>query len=325
MKINAIRIHEQGGVEQMKFEPIELAPPKSGEACVRHESIGVNYIDTYHRSGLYKLPMPSGIGVEAAGVVEEIGANVTDLKRGDRVGYCGGAMGAYSEAANVPAARLIRLPDAVSCDAAAAMLLKGLTVQYLFRQTYKLSRGETILFHAAAGGVGLIACQWARHLGVTMIGTTSSAEKAKLATARGCAHVINYSTEDFVRRVLELTDGKKVPVVYDGVGKDTFIGSLDCLAPRGLLVSFGNSSGAVTGVDLGILSAKGSLYVTRPTLATYTATPQMLRSAAAELFDLVAQGAITPDITRHYKLSEAADAHRALQARGTVGSILLTP
>lgn len=325
MKINAIRIHEQGGVEQMKFESIDLAPPKPGEARVRHESIGVNYIDTYHRSGLYKLPMPSGIGVEAAGVVEDVGADVTGLSRGDRVGYCGGPIGAYAQAANVPAGRLIKLPDSVSCDTAAAMLLKGLTVQYLFRQTYKLSRGETILFHAAAGGVGLIACQWAKHLGVTMIGTVSSAEKAKLATARGCTHVIDYSTEDFVKHVLELTGGKKVPVVYDGVGKDTFIGSLDCLAPRGMLVSFGNASGAVTGVDLGILSAKGSLYVTRPTLATYTATTEMLRGAAAELFDLVAKGAITPDITRHYPLAQAADAHRALQTRGTVGSILLTP
>jgi NADPH2:quinone reductase len=325
MKINAIRIAQQGGVEQMKLESIELAPPKPGEVRVRHESIGVNYIDTYHRSGLYKLPLPSGIGVEAAGVVDELGAGVTTLAVGDRVGYCGGPIGAYAQAANVPAARLIKLPAGVSCDAAAAMLLKGLTVQYLFRQTYKLSRGETILFHAAAGGVGLIACQWARHLGVTMIGTVSSAEKAKLAKARGCDHIIDYTTEDVAARVAALTGGKKVPVVYDGVGKDTFIGSLDSLAPRGLLVSFGNASGPVTGVDLGILSAKGSLYVTRPTLATYTATTEMLQSAAAELFDLVAQGAITPDITRHYPLSEAQDAHRALQQRGTVGSILLTP
>ncbi len=325
MKINAIRIHEQGDVDRMRLESIDLPPPKPGEARVRHEAIGVNFIDTYHRSGLYKLPMPSGIGVEAAGVVEEIGAGVTTLARGDRVAYCGGAMGAYADALNVPAARLLELPAGVSCDAAAAMMLKGLTVQYLFRQTYALSRGETILFHAAAGGTGLIACQWARHLGVTMIGTAGSAEKAKLAIARGCTHVINYRTEDVAKRVVELTDGKKVPVVYDGVGKDTFIGSLDSLAPRGLLVSFGNASGAVTGVDLGILSAKGSLYVTRPTLATYTATPDMLRAAAAELFDLIAKGAITPDITRRYKLAQAQDAHRALHARDTVGSILLTP
>lgn len=325
MKINAIRIHEQGDIERMQVESVELAPPKPGEVRVRHESIGVNYIDTYHRSGLYKLPMPSGLGMEAAGVVDELGAGVTALKRGDRVGYCGGPIGAYSQAANVPASRVIKLPDTVSCDAAAAMLLKGLTVQYLFRQTYALRRGETILFHAAAGGVGLIACQWAKYLGVTMIGTVSSAEKAALSLARGCTHIINYSTEDVAARVAELTGGKKVPVVYDGVGKDTFIASLDSLAPRGLLVSFGNASGAVTGVDLGILSAKGSLYVTRPTLATYTATAEMLRSAAAELFDLVAQGAITPDITRRFPLAQAQDAHRALQGRGTVGSILLTP
>jgi NADPH:quinone reductase len=324
MKVNAIRIHEQGGVEQMRLESIELTPPKPGEARIRHESIGVNYIDTYHRSGLYKLPMPSGIGVEGAGVVEAVGADVNDVARGDRVAYCG-VIGAYAEAANVPASRLIKLPDSVSCDAAAAMLLKGLTVQYLFRQTYELRRGQTMLFHAAAGGVGLLACQWARHLGVTMIGTVSSDEKAKLAIARGCTHVINYSTEDVAKRVAELTEGMKVPVVYDGVGKDTFIASLDSLAPRGLLVSFGNASGPVTGVDLNILSAKGSLYVTRPTLATYTATTQMLRAAASELFDLVARGAITPDITRHYKLAQAQDAHRALQERGTVGSILLTP
>jgi len=325
MKINAIRVHEQGDIDRMKFESIELPPPKPGEARVRHEAIGVNYIDTYHRSGLYKLPTPTGIGVEAAGVVDAVGSAVTNLQVGDRVAYCGGPIGAYAQASNVPAARLIKLPSGVSSDAAAAMLLKGLTVQYLFRQTYVLKRGETILFHAAAGGVGLLAAQWARHLGVTMIGTVSSAEKAKLATARGCAHVIDYSIENVPARVLEITEGRKVPVVYDGVGKDTFMASLDCLAPRGLLVSFGNASGPVTGVDLGILSAKGSLYVTRPTLATYTATTEMLQSAAAELFGLVASGAITPDITRHYGLAQAQEAHRALQSRATVGSILLTP
>jgi len=325
MKINAIRVYEQGGVDRMKFESIELPPPKPGEARVRHEAIGVNYIDTYHRSGLYKLPTPTGIGVEAAGVVDEIGSAVTNLKVGDRVAYCGGPIGAYAQASNVPAARLVKLPGGVSADAAAAMLLKGLTVQYLFRQTYVLKKGETILFHAAAGGVGLLAAQWARHLGVNMIGTVSSAEKAKLALARGCTHVINYSIENVPARVIEITEGRKVPVVYDGVGKDTFIASLDCLAPRGLLVSFGNASGPVTGVDLGILSAKGSLYVTRPTLATYTATTEMLQSAADELFALVAAGAIAPDITRHYPLAQAQDAHRALESRGTVGSILLTP
>jgi NADPH2:quinone reductase len=325
MKINAIRVHEQGDIERMKFESVDLPPPKPAEARVRHEAIGVNYIDTYHRSGLYKLPTPTGIGVEAAGIVDEIGSAVTHLEVGDRVAYCGGPIGAYAQASNVPAARLIKLPNGVSSDAAAAMLLKGLTVQYLFRQTYVLKKDETILFHAAAGGVGLLAAQWAKHLGVVMIGTVSSAEKAKLAMARGCAHVINYSNENVPARVAEITGGRKVPVVYDGVGKDTFMASLDSLAPRGLLVSFGNASGPVTGVDLGILSAKGSLYVTRPTLATYTATTEMLQSAADELFALVASGAITPDITRHYPLAQAQDAHRALQSRGTVGSILLTP
>ena len=324
MKIKAIRIHEQGPAENMRFEEIDLPAPKPGEVRVRHEAIGVNYIDTYHRSGLYKLPLPTGLGMEAAGVVDAVGAAVDTLRPGDRVVYCS-TIGAYAEANNVNATRAIKLPDTVSCDAAAALLLKGLTVQYLFRQTYVLRRGETILFHAAAGGCGLIACQWARHLGVTMIGTVSSEEKAKLALAHGCTHTIDYSHEDVAARVLALTDGKKVPVVYDGVGKDTFDASLDSLAPRGLLVSFGNASGPVTGVDLGILSAKGSLYVTRPTLATYTATPEALHAAADELFDLVARGAITPDITRHYKLADAAQAHRALQGRGTVGSILLTP
>ncbi len=325
MKINAIRIHEQGDIDRMRLESIELGPPKPGEVRVRHEAIGVNFIDTYHRSGLYKLPLPSGLGVEAAGHVEAVAADVTTLAVGERVGYCGGPIGAYAEAANVPAARLLKLPASVSCDAAAALMLKGLTVQYLFRQTYVLKPGETILFHAAAGGVGLIAAQWAKYLGVSMIGTTSSAEKAKLALARGCTHVIDYTKENVPARIAELTNGRKVPVVYDGVGKDTFMASLDSLAPRGLLVSFGNASGPVTGVDLGILSAKGSLYVTRPTLATYTATPEMLRSAAAELFELVGNGAITPDITRRYPLAKAPDAHRDLQARGTVGSILLMP
>jgi NADPH:quinone reductase len=325
MKIKAIRVHEQGPAENMRLEDIDLPAPQAGEVRIRHEAIGVNYIDTYHRSGLYKLPLPTGIGMEAAGVVDAVGAGVSHLQRGDRVVYCSGPIGAYAQANNVPASRAIKLPATVSCDAAAAMLLKGLTVQYLFRQTYELRRGETILFHAAAGGVGLIACQWAKHLGVTMIGTVSSRDKAELALARGCTHIIDYSHEDVAARVRELTGGKKVPVVYDGVGKDTFIASLDSLAPRGLLVSFGNASGPVTGVDLGILAAKGSLYVTRPTLATYTATPAMLSAAADELFDLVGKGIITPDITRHYPLAEAVDAHRALQGRGTIGSILLTP
>jgi NADPH2:quinone reductase len=325
VKIRAIRIARQGGPEVMQLETVELPEPRPGQVRVRHSDIGVNFIDTYHRSGLYPLPLPSGLGVEAAGTVEALGEGVDGLSVGDRVAYCGGPVGAYAEAANVPTARAIPLPERLRTDAAAALLLKGLTVQYLFRQTYRLNPGETILFHAAAGGTGLIACQWARHLGVTMIGTVSSPEKAELARSHGCAHVIDYRRENVVERVRELTRGEGVPVVYDGVGKDTFLTSLDCLQPRGLLVSFGNASGPVTGVDLGILSAKGSLYVTRPTLATYTASTAALRAAADELFDLVSRGEIAPDITRRYPLAEAAAAHRALEARETVGALLLDP
>ncbi len=323
--MQAIRIHKAGGPDVMQSEQIELPPPGRGEARVRHVHIGVNYIDTYHRSGLYPLRYPSGIGVEAAGTVEQLGEGAQGVAVGDRVAYCGGALGAYAEASNVAANRLVKLPKGVGTDAAASLLLKGLTVQYLFRQTYKLERGQTILFHAAAGGTGLIACQWARHLGVEMIATAGSAEKAKLALAHGASTVINYREEDVATRVKALTGGRGVPVVYDGVGKDTFMASLDSLEPRGLLVSFGNASGPVTGVDLGILAAKGSLYVTRPTLATYTARPEDLAAAAAELFALVESGAIKPNITRTFGLADAAAAHRALEGRETTGSLLLRP
>jgi NADPH2:quinone reductase len=325
MKIQAVRMQSTGGPEVMRLETIDLPEPGPGQVRVRHAHVGVNFIDTYHRSGLYPVPLPTGLGLEAAGTVEALGEGVRDLAIGDRVAYCSGPLGAYAQANNVAAARIVKLPMGVGTDAAAALLLKGLTVQYLFRQTYRLEKGETILFHAAAGGTGLIACQWARHLGVTMIGTVSSERKAELARSRGCTHVIDYRREDVAKRVREITGGKGVPVVYDGVGKDTFIASLDSLRPRGLLVSFGNASGPVAGVDLGILSAKGSLYVTRPTLATYTATTEALRAAADELFALVAQGAIVPDITSRYPLSQAAAAHRALQGRETVGALLLLP
>jgi NADPH2:quinone reductase len=325
VKVQAIRILTTGGPEVMHLETVDLPEPGRGQVRVRHAHIGVNFIDTYHRSGLYPIPLPSGLGLEAAGTVEALGDGVVDLAVGDRVAYCSGPLGAYAEAHNVPAARVVKLPRHLGTDAAAALMLKGLTVQYLFRQTYRLAAGETILFHAAAGGTGLIACQWAKHLGVTMIGTVGSPEKADLARAHGCAHVIDYRREDVAKRVRELTGGEGVPVVYDGVGKDTFVASLDALRPRGLLVSFGNASGPVTGVDLGILSAKGSLYVTRPTLATYTATTAALRAAADELFDLVARGIVAPDITRRYKLAEASAAHRALQGRETVGAMLLEP
>ena len=323
--MKAIRIEKPGDPGVIRVQNVDVAPPKPAEVRVRHEHVGVNYIDTYHRSGLYQLPMPSGLGVEGAGVVDAVGSEVTHLAAGDRVAYCSGPIGAYAELHNVPASRLVKLPDGVGTAAAAAALLKGLTVQYLLRQTYVLKPGQTVLFHAAAGGVGLIACQWARHLGVHLIGTVGSDDKAELARARGAEHVINSRRENIAARVREITGGKGVPVVYDGVGMDTFTASLDCLAPRGLLVSFGNASGPVTGVDLGILAAKGSLYLTRPTLATYTANREMLGAAADELFGLMQRGAIEVDIGRRFPLDEAAGAHRALESRTTTGSILLEP
>src|SRR5262245_2195206 len=323
--MKAIRFHYPGDTSVIRVEDVQLAPPKPHEITVRNEHIGVNFIDTYHRSGLYPLPLPSGLGMEAAGTVLALGSGVTDLAVGDRVAYCSGPIGAYSEQHNVAAVRAVKLPSKIGTDSAAALLLKGLTVQYLFRQTYELKRGQTILFHAAAGGTGLIACQWAKHLGVTMIGTVGSDDKAELAKARGCTYVINSRRENVAARVRELTGGAGVPVVYDSIGKDTFAASLDSLAPRGLMVSFGNASGPVTGVDLGVLSAKGSLYLTRPTLATYTATTEALRSAAADLFALVESGTIRADIGNRVPLVNAADAHRALQGRGTTGSLLLTP
>jgi NADPH2:quinone reductase len=321
----AIRFHKTGGPEVLTLDTIELSPPGPGETRVRHTAIGVNFIDTYHRSGLYPLPLPSGIGGEAAGVVEAVGANVSDFKPGDRVGYCTAGPGSYSTERNVPADRLIKLPDGIDDKAAASLMLKGLTVQYLFRQTRPLQGGETILFHAAAGGVGLIACQWARALGVTMIGTVGSDEKAALARDHGCAHTIVYTRENFVERVKAITGGKGVPVVYDSVGKDTFPASLDCLQPRGMFVSFGNSSGPVAAFNLGVLSQKGSLYATRPTLFTYASTPQALRAMARELLDLVLQGRIKPDIGKTFPLRDAAEAHRAIESRGTTGATILLP
>ena len=321
----AIRIHSTGGPEMLKFEDVEVPPPARGEARVRHTAIGVNYIDTYHRSGLYPLPLPSGIGSEAAGVVEAVGEGVDGVKPGDRVGYCMGAIGAYSEARNIAADRLIPLPDDVPDRVAAALMLKGLTVQYLFRQTYRLKSGETILFHAAAGGVGLIACQWAKALGVTLIGTAGSEDKARAAKEAGAAHVIVYTRENFVERVKEITGGKGVPVVYDGVGKDTFPASLDCLQPRGLFVTFGNASGPIAAFNTGILAQKGSLYLTRPTLATYSAKRSDLLAMADELFGMVRSGAVKADVRQEFPLRDAAEAHRALESRKTVGATLLVP
>ena len=321
----AIRFHATGGPEVLMLEDVDVPPPGQGEVRVRHTAIGVNYIETYQRSGLYPMTLPSGIGGEGAGVVSAVGSGVADFKAGDRVGYCTAPAGSYSTERNVPADRLIKLPDGIDDRAAASLLLKGLTVQYLLRQTRRGEAGETILFHAAAGGVGLIACQWARALGVTMIGTVGSDDKAALAKEHGCAHTIVYTRENFVERVKAITGGKGVPVVYDAIGKDTFPASLDCLAPRGLFVSFGNSSGPVAAFNLGLLSQKGSLYCTRPTLFTYASTPQALRAMAAELFDLVLAGKIKPEVRQTFPLREAAAAHRALESRATTGATVLLP
>ena len=322
---NAIRIHQAGGPEVLQWESVVVGEPGAGEARVRHTAVGLNYIDTYHRSGLYKLPLPSGIGVEAAGVVEAVGPGVTDIRKGDRVAYGGAPPGSYAEVRVMPADKLVKLPDDVSDRSAATLMLKGLTVQYLFRQTFPLKGGETILFHAAAGGVGLIACQWARALGVTLIGTVGSDEKAALAKANGCAHTIVYTRENFVERVKEITGGKGVPVVYDSIGKDTFPASLDCLKPRGMFVSFGSSSGPIAAFDIGLLAQKGALYATRPSLASYAATRPQLLAMADEMFALVRAGKIVSEARQTYALKDAAQAHRDLEARKTMGATLLLP
>ena len=322
---HAIRIHAHGGPEVMIFEEVAVGAPGPGEARVRHTAIGLNYIDTYHRSGLYKLTLPSGIGMEAAGIVEAVGPGVDVVSPGDRVAYCSGPLGAYSEVRVMPADRLVKLPGGVADRVAATLMLKGLTVQYLFRQTCKLKAGDTILFHAAAGGVGLIACQWARSLGVTMIGTAGSDEKAALAKENGCTHTIVYTRENFVERVKALTGGKGVPIVFDGIGRDTFPASLDCLSQRGTWVCYGASSGAVPAFDITLLAQKGSLYATRPTLATYAAKREDLVAMATELFELVLAGKIVSEPRQQFALKDAASAHRALQARATTGATVLVP
>lgn len=322
---HAIRIHATGGPEVMSWEEVAVGEPGPGQARVRHIAVGVNYIDTYHRSGLYPLTLPTGLGNEASGIVEAVGSGVDWIKPGDRVGSCTGPLGAYSTARIGPADRLVKLPDDIDDRSAAAIMLKGLTVQYLLRQTYPLKGGETIVFHAAAGGVGLIACQWARALGVTMIGTVGSDAKAQLAREHGCAHTIVYTRENFVDRVKEITGGKGVPVVYDGVGKDTFPASLDCLSPRGMFVSYGNASGPIAAFNLGMLAQKGSLYATRPTLVNYATDRQSLNAMASELFGMVRAGKIKADVRQTFALKDAADAHRALQSRQTTGSTLLLP
>jgi NADPH2:quinone reductase len=321
----AIRYARTGGPEVLEYVDVEVGEPGPGEARVRNHAIGLNFIDVYFRNGLYPAPLPSGLGHEAAGVVEAVGEGVTHVKPGDRVAYAARPNGAYSELRVMPADILVKLPDAIDFETGAAMMLQGLTVQYLFRRTYPLKAGDTILFHAAAGGVGLIACQWARALGVNLIGTVGSNEKAELAKAHGAAHVINYNTEDVVQRVLEITNGAKVPVVYDSVGKDTFIRSLDCLQPLGLMVSFGNSSGAVPPFALSELVSRGSLYITRPTLQTYAARREDLEAMAAELFEMVGSGKIKIEIHQRFPLAEAAQAHIALESRRTTGKTILLP
>ena len=309
----------------MKLVDVEVPKPGPGEIRVRHTAIGLNYIDTYHRSGLYPLAMPSGIGLEAAGVVEDLGPGVKGLKPGDRIAYGTGPVGAYAEVRNMPANRVSKIPKAISDETAAGMMLKGMTVRYLLRATYRVKRGETILLHAAAGGVGLILSQWAKALGVKVIGTVGSDGKVAVAKAHGCAHVINYSNENVVARVKEITGGKGVPVVYDGVGQATLMTSLDCLRPRGLLVSFGNASGPVKALDLGWLSARGSLYVTRPTLMSYTATDTELKETAGDVIEMVKSGKVTIPVNQRYALADVVKAHEDIESRRTTGTTVLLP
>jgi NADPH:quinone reductase len=323
--MKAIRFEKTGGPEVLELQEVELPPPAAGEARIRHTAIGLNFIDTYQRSGLYPVSMPSGLGSEAAGVIEALGAGVKGFKVGDRVAYGSGALGAYAEARNFAVNRLVKLPKSISDESAAGMMLKGMTVRYLLRATYKVKRGETILLHAAAGGVGLILSQWAKALGVKVIGTVGSAEKMETALAHGCAHVINSSTENVVARVREITKGKGVPVVYDGVGQATLITSLDCLSPRGMLVSFGNASGPVKALDLGLLAARGSLYVTRPTLGSYISTEKDFRETVDDLVAIVKSGKVKIPVNQRYALKDAGQAHRDLEARKTTGTTVLVP
>ncbi len=321
----AIRIHETGGPEKMAWDDVEVGAPGPGEVRLRQTAVGLNYIDTYHRSGLYPLELPAVLGMEAAGVVDEVGADVDEFKPGDRIAYAAPPVGAYAEERLMPADRIIALPDAIDDTQAAAMMLQGMTVQYLIRQTHDVTAGETILVHAAAGGVGLILCQWAKHLGATVIGTVGNEEKAALARAHGCDHPVIYTQTNFTDQVREITDGAGVPVVYDSIGKDTFEKSLDCLAPLGLMVSFGSASGPVPPFDLGMLAARGSLFLTRPTLMTYIAKRDNLVKMAADLFEVVQSGAVKIEVNQTYPLAEAVQAHQDLEGRKTTGSTVLLP
>lgn len=319
----AIRIHEHGGAEVLRWEEVVPGTPGPGQALIRQTAAGLNFIDVYHRTGLYPVPaMPAIIGNEGAGVVEAVGAGVSEVAVGDRVAYCM-SLGSYTERRVLDAARLVRVPENITDQQAAAMMLKGCTAQYLLRRIYPVKPGDTVLLHAAAGGVGLIACQWAKHLGATVIGTVGSDQKAELARAHGCDHTIVYTREDVAERVKALTDGAGVPVVFDSVGKDTFAASLDCLQPRGLMVSYGNASGVVEPFSPGVLAARGSLFLTRPTLATYIRTREELDATAADLFAVVGTGAVKVEINQVFPLQDAAQAHRDLEARKTTGSTIL--
>ena len=323
--VNAIRIHEHGGPDKLTWEAVDVPAPGDGEIHVKHHAVGLNYIDTYQRSGLYPLPnLPAVMGMEGAGDVLAVGAGVSDIVAGDRIAYAN-PMGSYSEERVMPADRAVKLPGNIEYQTAAAMMLQGMTVRYLLRQTYKVGSETTLLMHAAAGGVGLIACQWAKHLGATVIGTAGSPEKCELAKAHGATHCINYNTENFVDRVKELTDGKGVDVVYDSIGQATYPASLDCLRPLGLFVTFGNASGPIKDFDVGALGGKGSLYVTRPTLFTYVANRADLLANANELFEVVGSGAVKISVNQTYPLAEAAQAHIDLEARNTTGSTVLLP
>jgi NADPH:quinone reductase len=320
---HAIRVHTPGGPDNLKWEEVEAGEPGPGQVRIAQAAAGLNFIDVYHRTGLYPQPLPFIPGVEGAGVVEAVGEGVDELKAGDRVAYAG-PIGGYAEVRLTDAEKLVELPDAISTEQAAGMMLQGMTVQMLLRSVFPVAKGDTILIHAAAGGVGLIMCQWAKALGVRVIGTVGTEAKAELAAAHGCDHPIVYSKQDFVAEVARLTDGEKLPVVYDSVGRDTFLRSLDCLRPRGLMVSFGQASGAIEPFNVGLLAQKGSLYLTRPTLFTYTATREQLTQSAKELFAIVAAGKVKIEVNQRFPLKDAAEAHRALEARKTSGSTILT-
>ena len=321
---HAIMLQKHGGPEEMQWQAVDVPAPGPGQVRLRQTAVGLNYIDCYHRSGLYPLEMPAGIGMEAAGVVEALGEGVSTLAIGDRVAYASGPPGSYAQERNIAAARVVKLPESISDETAAAMMLQGMTTQYLIRSTHRVQAGETVLFHAAAGGVGLIACQWLKQLGATVIGTVGSDEKAELAKAHGCDHTIIYTRENFVDRVKDITSGTGVPVVYDSIGADTYPGSLDCLSPLGMMVSFGNASGPIKNFDPGMLAAKGSLFFTRPTLMTYTEKREDLVASANDLFEAVGKG-LKIEINQRYALKDAEQAHRDLESRKTTGSTIFLP